>query len=348
MELSCIQGYQEHLYEITFKEVSVRLSLLTLKENKMNKLTRWTSIATMICVLNVSWLSAGWAMEDAIIAVVNNELITLKDLKDYVHSTYVSLVAEGMSDADIKKTMAGLELNGTIQLIEDKLILSKAKNIGIEVREILVDERIDAMRKKYNSEQDFIDAVVNTGATITDLRNKIRDQLKIKFIIDHMVRSKIYVNPQEVTDYYEKNKSDFGKAARINLESIFIPFGDDKEASLAKVGEVLTKIEERADFNDLIEQYSQAPSVGIIERGHLLAPIEETAFNLELNETSSAVEVENGTYIFKLIGKVPPEIAALEYVKDSIYDLLFKQKFKSQFMKWLEELKEDAYIEIKQ
>ena len=76
--------------------------------------------------------------------------------------------------------------------------------------------------------------------------------------------------------------------------------------------------------------------------------IEETVFNLNIHEISPLVEVESGIYIFKLIGESPSEIATLEDVKDSIYNQLYKEKFKGEFMRWLEDLKEDAYIEIKQ
>ena len=47
--------------------------------------------------------------EDAIVAIVNDEIITLKDLKDYIHSTYVSLVAQGMNNDDLEKVMGELD-----------------------------------------------------------------------------------------------------------------------------------------------------------------------------------------------------------------------------------------------
>jgi len=288
------------------------------------------------------------AFEDAIIAVVNDELITLKDLKDYARSTYVSLVAEGLSEEQLQAAMQDMETDGINKLIEDKLILSKANKIGLEVREALVDERITEMKKKYGSEQNLVDALIKNGATLTDLKNKIRNQMKIKFVIDREVKSKIYVNPQEVTDFYEKNKSQFNQGERINLESIFIAYGEDKIAAFTKANEALKQVKEGKNFKEAVQEYSQAPSVGTIERGQLLPVIEETVFKLELNDVSSLVEVDSGIYILKLIEKSPAKISSLEDVKGAVYDLLFKEKFKERFMRWLEKLKDDAYVEIKQ
>src|SRR3989338_5693709 len=216
----------------------------------MSHRTQWT-LTTCLTLLLVFRPNPAPAIEDAIIAVVNNELITLKDLKDYVQSTYVSLVAEGVPDAQIQEVMKDMEVNGTNKLIEDKLIISQANSVGMLVREELVDDRINTLKEKYGSEQNLVAALIKNGSTLTDLKNKIRDQMKIKFIIDHDVKSKIYVNPQEVTKYYEENKQEFTQEERINLESLFIAYKGDKEAAQSKIDEIMKEIKDKsAEFSD--------------------------------------------------------------------------------------------------
>lgn len=313
----------------------------------MSHRRQWTIITFFIMTLAVFQPETSSAIEDAIIAVVNDELITLKDLKDYVQSTYVSLVAEGMPDAQIQEVMKDMEVNGTVKLIEDKLILSQANTVGLQVREELVDERIDTLKTKYGSEQTLVDALIKNGATLTDLRNKIRDQLKIKFIVDHEVKDKIFVNPQEVTEYYEQNKQQFARPERINLESIFVGYKEDRDAAKGKVDEILKKIGEGAEFSDLVKEYSEAPSVGVVEHGQLLPEVEKIVFSLSLHEISPPVETDNGIFIFRLAGNSPAETASLESVKDRIYETISNEKFKKQFRRWIDKLKKDAYIEIK-
>ena len=313
----------------------------------MKFLARWTAIVCFISTLTLGWSPFGFAVEDAIIAIVDDELITLKDLKDYAHSTYVGLIARDLPEAQIQEIMESMETEGTNKLIEDKLILSEANKLGLEVREELIDERIEEVEEQYGSAQNLTEALIRSGATLTDLRKMIRDEMKLKYIVDHAVRSRIYVNPQEVTDYYEKNKEQFGRKELVNLESIFIGSTDDPDAASAKANEALKLIEEGGDFTEISEEYSQMPSVGTVERGQLLPLIEEAVFDLEPDETSSLIETDTGIYIFKLTGKSPAEISSLEDVKGTIYDLLFKEKFKTRFMDWLEKLKKNAYIESK-
>jgi parvulin-like peptidyl-prolyl isomerase len=292
--------------------------------------------------------SLGLAMEDAIIAVVNDEVVTLKDLRDYIRTSYASLAAEGLDDQALKEAMRDLEINGINKLIEDNLILSRANEIELEVREKLIDDRVEIIKKRYGSEKDFLDALIQHGATVTDLRNKIRDQYKIQFVIDYAVDSKIYVNPQEITQYYEENQSRFQMKEGVNLDSIYIAFGNNKIKARQKAAGASQLIKEGTDFQEVATQYSDSPSIGIVERGQTLPAIEETVFTMEINQISEPIELDSGIYIFKLKEKIAPQAASLDDVKGYVYDILYRQKFQENLSKWLAELKKDAYIEFKE
>src|SRR3989338_4541213 len=144
---------------------------------------RFLAAAVSAAALFFTPLAAS-AAEDAIIAIVNDEVITLKDLQSYIRQTQASLVAEGVSPEQREVLMAELGTEGLNRLIEDKLILSRANAINISVRDKLVDERVAEVRQKYGSEHALVEALVKNGATLTDLRNKILEQLKIKFVVE--------------------------------------------------------------------------------------------------------------------------------------------------------------------
>ncbi|OGX55848.1 MAG: hypothetical protein A2447_04050 [Omnitrophica WOR_2 bacterium RIFOXYC2_FULL_38_12] len=288
-----------------------------------------------------------YAIEDAIVAVVNNELLTLKDLKNYILSTQASLVTEGIPEEKIKVIMAELQKNGLNKLIEDKLILSRANVIGLEVQDKLVNERMKEIKSKYTSEQEFLDALIKNGTNITELKSKYKDQFKIQFVIEHEVKSKIYVNPQEVTDFYESNKELFQKKERVVLDSIYISYGKDKAAAQAKANEAIAKIMAGKDFLETAKEYSDSPSLGEIEKGQLMPSIEDIIFNMEEGGVSSQVEVDTGIYIFRISKIIEPKIAPLVEVKDKIYNYVYQNKLSEKFRTWLEELKNNAYIEIK-
>lgn len=302
----------------------------------------------MVAVLTAGMPGIARSVEDGIIAVVNDEVITFKDLQDYIRQTAASMAAQGVPEDQVKEMMAELQTNGLKQLIEDKLILSRANDIGIEVREKLVDQRVEEIKARYASEQVFLDALVKNGATVTDLRDKILEQLKIKYVIDHEVKSKVFVNPQEVTEFYEGNKDSFLKSRRVNLDSIYITFIGDKEAARGRAEEALALIKEGKDFEEVARQYSDSSSIGVIEEGQFLPDIEKVVFSLTQGQVSDPVETDKGIFIFKLKGGIPAQIAELKEVKDRIYNLLYRKKFQERFEQWLGKLHKKAYVEIKE
>jgi parvulin-like peptidyl-prolyl isomerase len=289
-----------------------------------------------------------WALEDTIVAVVNNDIITQRDLIDYYESAYFQLKSEGLSQSEIDETMAGLQKTGIKNLIEDRIMLSEANRIGLEVRRELIDKKLADIQKQYASEQDFLDALLQDGNSVTDLRNKITDQLKIKYLIEEEVKSKIFVNPQEVTDYYKANVESFKKPERMDLDSVYIPFDDAPADARAKAEQALAQLKEGKDFAEVAKEFSKSASIGILAKGETLPEIENAVMSLNEGEISSIVEVKSGLYIFKVKKKLPAETSSIEEVKKRIYDFLFQKKYKQRYLDWLEKLKKNAYISIKQ
>ncbi len=306
-----------------------------------------------IFVLGI-WLIAmsslnSFATDDAIVAVVNNEIITLKDLREYLHSIYLQLQSEGKSDEEIRKTMMDYEVSGINQLIDDKLLLDEANKKEMQIRPKLIDDRLDQIKKRYDSEQQFLDSLAQDGLTLTDLRKKITDQLKIKYIIESEVRSKIHVNPQDVTDYYEKHFVEFQSPEKMDLDSIFIAYGDDRPKANEKAKQALALLilQDGKNFAAVAKEFSSTPSIGLIEKGQMLPSLEKSIFKLKEGEISPLIETDGGIYIFLIQKRIPAKVSTLEDVKNQINDMLFQGKFHDQMKAWLDDLRKKAYVEIK-
>ena len=289
------------------------------------------------------------AADDAIIAVVNNDTITLKDLREYLNAIYLQLISEGKSEEDLRQIMTDYEINGINQLIDDKLLVDEADKKEMQLKPKLIEERIAQIKKHYTSEQAFIQALSQDGLTVSDLKNKILDQLKAKYIIETEVRSKIQVNPQEVTDYFKLHRADFQSPEKMSLDSIFISYKDGRDQAQEKADQALAMLtlKQGENFPEVAKEFSDAPSIGLIERGQLLAPLEKSIFKLQEGEVSSLIETDEGIYIFKAKEKISAKVLSLEDVDHSISDRLFQEKFAEELKKWLQELRSKAYVEIK-
>lgn len=306
---------------------------------------RCSLLALMLLFINQPHFAN--AIEDSIIAVVNDEIITLQDLRQYIKESYVGLVAEGYPEDRIQQIMLDLEINGLDKLIEDRLILSKASSLEMTIPEKRVEEEVSAVKSKYPSEELFLQSLIVHNATLTDLRNKITEQLKKRFVIEHEIRSKIYISPQEVTKYYNENLDRFQTQDVVMLDSLFLPFEDNQDVAFQKAHEALKLISSGEDFKSVASIYSKAPPLGKVSRGQLVNSVEEQIFKLQKGEVSDIIEVPTGLYIFEVTGKQNARIAPINEVKEKITNILFNKKYSERFQKWIQDLKSDAYIEIK-
>ena len=98
----------------------------------------------------------------------------------------------------------------------------------------------------------------------------------------------------------------------------------------------------------MAKKFSDAASLGTVERGQLLPSIEKVVFHLTEDVPSDIIELETGYYIFRMTGRSPAKVASLGDVKEEIRDRLFRNKFRQSYVDWIEKLKSDAFIEIKQ
>lgn len=314
----------------------------------MSMLNKIFLSAVLMVGAHFVFMPNGWALDgDKIIAVVNDEAITLKDLRAYVASMYGQLRIENQDPFEIDQIMRQYEKKGIDQLVEDKLILGAAKDKDLVIKPQTIDKRVQEIKSRYPSEYVFQTMLEHQGMTLTDIRNKIVDQLEAKYMVDNEVRSKIFVNPQEVTDYYGQHHDDYVEKARVNLDSIFISFDQGQDEAKKEARDVYQELKAGKDFGDLAKAHSDLPSVGTMEEGQLKLEIEEKVFNMKEGEISEPMGMDNGIYIFKFNRKSPRETKSLRDAKEEIYAKLFEDKFRKRFEEWISKLREKAYVEIR-
>ena len=115
-------------------QINIKTPRLSKWVNKLNQKTI-KIIPFLICTFSLLLSSPLWAIEDGILAVVNDEVITHRDLQEYINATYVSLATQGYSQDKLDEVMQDMQKNGLTKLIEDKLILSRAKELGMTINE---------------------------------------------------------------------------------------------------------------------------------------------------------------------------------------------------------------------
>ena len=277
--------------------------------------------------------------QDKIIAIVNNEVITQKDLNDFLNFMRIQLAQE-YSGKELETKIQSMKLDLLNKLIEDRLILQEAKREKIKIDENRVKARLEEIKKRYPSEEDFRTALSKQGLVEADIEARIREQFLMYNIINTKIKSKIKISPQEVTDFYQNNTSEFILPEERELEIVNIT---DKEM----VEKIKDDIKSGLNFTDLVNKYSlKVDKLTVFKNGQLKEEIEEILFKLKPDQITDVIQVENTYYIFKLDKIIPSRQQTFSEAQDEIYNFLYNQKMQQELKNWLDEIKKRSYIKI--
>jgi len=279
---------------------------------------------------------------DKIVAIVNDKAITQSDINRVLgalEAEYGSLYSDPQEATEKLKSIKENIVN---QMVDEKLVLSEAERYEIKADESAIEARIEKIREGFFSEEDLQAALLAQGLTLGDLRERFRDQEIMKTAVDYFIRSKIKVDPIEIKQFYQAHQEELLHPERAKVLTILIRVGESgsERQALQAAKKVLTRLRKG-------EELEEESSLGFVERGELIAEIDQAIFGLEPGECSNPIKTEQGYRIFKIEEKEPARPLDFREAQDVIRDILYAEEFARGFRKWMDELKKDAYISIK-
>lgn len=311
------------------------------------------SLYIFILVLSLSGSRASYAeVVDKIVVVINNEVITQGEIDRMLGAIYQEYARTYTGDA-LKKKMEEAQQKVVEQLIDDRLILSEAKKLNIEISGKDIDARISEVESRFESKEKFEETLAQQHLSLKDLRARYKEQLMTKRLIDQKIGSKIAVTPVELSNYYNSHIDKFMMPAEVKLRNILIKPKEDPKKDLELANSILARLKEGSDFAELAKVYSQGPNasegglMGYVKKGDLLPEIEKVVFELNEQETSGIIQTSVGYHIFKVEEKKASKQMSLSEARNAIEEALFQEKVKEKIKGWVEGLKKNAYIAFK-
>lgn len=302
------------------------------------KLKFFVFVSLCLCVYFLLWKPPTYA-QDKIVAIVNNDVITQKDLNDFVNFMRIQLSSE-LRGLELESKIQSMKLDLLNKLTEDRLILQEAKKNNLKIEDNRVREKINEVKKNYPTDIEFQNALAKEGLVLADIETRIREQLLMYSIIDREVRSKVKINPAEITEFYRKNIEEFKLPVQFELDSIAV-----KEESVAL--KILAKLKMGGNFEELSKEFSATLSkLNTAQDGRLRSDIEAVVLKMQPGDISEPVKIGDDYYIFKLNNLLPIRQQSLSEAQEKIYSFLINKKMQEIMSKWLDELKSRSYIKI--
>ena len=303
------------------------------------------SILTMTGILLMNTMqgtASGSVVVDRVVAVVNDEIITLSDLQ---------------REEALKKSDALRDDHMVLEdMIDRKLQMAAAKRAGVDVTDKeLADAVADITKRNGMDMGQFGIALAKEGLTLEQYKAELREQITLSRLFNKYIRSGVNVDEAEARAFYQNNLKTYSLPEEILVRQIFLALPDKATPAQAagireKALSVYARAQKGEDFIRLVREISQGATasqdgdLGFIRRQDALPEIEEAARTLKPGDSSSPFLCAGGYHIIKL-EEVRTPVRPFEKVKDEIMKTLFEQKTENTYRGWLQTLRGDSHIE---
>jgi peptidyl-prolyl cis-trans isomerase SurA len=298
------------------------------------------------------------AVADRVVAVVNDEVITLSEW-DNAFEPYGERFEASYRGPDREKARAESKMILLKRMIDNLLMEQEARKTAITVRNEEVTDAISDMQKQQKmTEDEFSKALEREGITLDSYKKDMRDQLMRVKLIRRDIRSRVAVTDEEIGEYYQRHREDYEGKEAVRIKQILIALPNDadsgmKEKLRADAEEIHRRLVNGESFDQLSAKYSQGPEaaaggdIGYIEKGTILHEVDDEAFRLPLNQISGVIESSVGFHIIRVIDRRGAGLKAIANVREEIREKIDREKSEKKFGEWIEELRKKSHIEIK-
>ncbi len=310
-------------------------------------------IYTVILLILTTSISYGAEMIDKIVAVVNDDIITLSELEESMQP-FIADYKIRYGEEELEYRLDEARKDALNRLVEEKLIIQEAKIRDVKVEDAEIEVRVDRVKKRFKTEEEFYYAIKQSGVTLPRLREKYKEQIMMRKLISSLINARVAVSPTQIAAHYYGNIADFTVPESIRFKVLLVKILDTrpKEETRAIAVEALDTIRAGGDFDMVVTKYSEGPNIeqggdmGYMPKGGILKELDNALFELNINETSELIETEVAFYIVKVVDKKEAGTRTLVEATDLIKERLFQRESELTLREFVDKLKEDAYIKI--
>ena len=309
--------------------------------------------------------SYGDHLVDRVVAVVNDDVITLSELEK-TGSGFFERVKTQTPAAEVERTLEKAKQEVLSGLIDKYIVRQQAAKLSISVGDAELDAAIDQILARNNATiEDFRRELGTMGIPEQEYRENIRDQILQSKLVNYQVRSRIVITEDAMKAYYEKEYTQtkgesgyhllqmgFTWRNSVSLEEAGF---DTKEAAREKAEEIRARVVDGESFSELAKANSNLPSaadggdIGLFKKEEMAAYMKDAILVIRPGEITKIVENNNAFQFFKLLSVREGDIvtkAPYESVREEIRDTLYREEMEEQYKAWIKSLRDEAYIKI--
>jgi peptidyl-prolyl cis-trans isomerase SurA len=309
------------------------------------KLTAKIIITSLLIV--ISFASARAEVVDRVIAIVNDEIITMKDLE-----AFVKIERKATKFTSIDEYFRNLQMRQRLDtFVEGVLIKQQAKRMGITVSDQEVTGFIEGIKKQnLISDEELKEQLKKDKVTYEQFREGIKMNLLRTRLLMRVVSTEVSITENALKSYYDSHQ-DYFKEEEFHVQHIFIS-GQHKDIR-ERAEKAYKQLTAGTPFEEVARNFSDDPSanqggdIGFVKRSDLLPTLREALGNLQPGAFSIVVPTPYGLHIMKLIEVKKAGVLPYEEVKKVVGERMMMEESTKRYRDYIDKVKKSSYIEVK-
>jgi peptidyl-prolyl cis-trans isomerase SurA len=295
---------------------------------------------------------------DRIVAIVNNEVISLYELNKAMQP-YIEQVRNSQYPQDVERQLT-FEVRGKIlnEMINEKLADQELKRQNISVSDKEVDSAIERIKEsRAVTDEELRKVLAAQGMTYEEYRQQTEQQILRAKLVNREVRSKIVITEQDIKAYYDQHAEEYTHEKKYHLRNIYVRLSSfatdaDRREALRKMETVQAELKAGKPIDELTKSPShtdalvESDDMGLFKLDDLSPQLKETIRNMKPGDFTPVIEAPFGYQILLVeeivdtAGKTQAQAAA--EIEDKLFNQIVDQKYQS----WLQDLRDRAHIKI--
>lgn len=231
--------------------------------NKMKYVALLAAFSASICVAQPSGkqVASEPQLLNAVVAVVNNDVITTDELAERAHSAALNLRRQKIQ----LPPMQQLRVQVLEQLILERAISQRARETGIRVDDGIVNVTIEQIAQQNKiSVAELRRRLSLDGVTFPQFREEIRSQIVAQRLREREVDDEIKIPESEIDAFLADQAGyNINDTIEYNISHIWIPTSesmssDELSAARDTADDILERAQDGEDFGRLAASYSKA------------------------------------------------------------------------------------------
>jgi peptidyl-prolyl cis-trans isomerase SurA len=283
---------------------------------------------------------------DRIIAIVNDDILTLKEAEKYVRietqGKYVS-VNEYFRNIQLREKISAL--------IDVILIKQQARKLKIDVSDKEVDRVVENIKKQYLIDDEQLKSKLKgEGINYKDFYEGIRMNTLRGRVIAQAISADVIVTDKTLKEYYDKHTDEF-RDEEYRLQQIFI--SNRTANAQQKMITAYGLLKEGTPFEEVAKKFSEDPSaahggdIGYVKKGELVPGLKEAIGALAPGGYTDILTTPYGFHVLRLAEVKKGDTLPFDEVKVKIHERIVAEESEKRYKEFMDKLKQSAYIEVK-